>query len=114
LNLAIQVPAILSPQETMMIHISKDNFPIPRYLLGPPLGDKRWRRDASDFTVEMDLRSIVLSLGLKGMNTHAVNNDLVATFHEDAPAYSTVTIGFATKVRLGFPNQAPICLRTLN
>jgi hypothetical protein len=39
----------------------------------------------------MDLRSIVLSLRLKGMNGHEIHDDLVTMLADDAIAYSTVT-----------------------
>jgi hypothetical protein len=40
----------------------------------------------------MDLRSIGLYLRLKGMNGHEIDDDLVVTFPDDAPAYSTMTL----------------------
>jgi hypothetical protein len=40
----------------------------------------------------MELRSIVFYLQIKGMKRRHVDGDLVATLHEDALAYSTVTL----------------------
>jgi hypothetical protein len=39
----------------------------------------------------IDLRSIVLYLRLKGKNGHEIDDDLVTTLPDDAPAYSTET-----------------------
>jgi hypothetical protein len=85
----MQVQTILSPQETMIIHRRKWNFPVLREMLAPLLRQQKWEKDVSVFPFRMDLGSIVLYLHMNGRD---ISDDLVTTLHEDALAYSAMTL----------------------
>jgi hypothetical protein len=64
---------------------------MPRGMCDTSLLRKKCEKDVWPFPFVMDLRSIILSLQLKGMNGREISDDLVATLPNDAPGYSTVT-----------------------
>jgi hypothetical protein len=73
----------------MMIHLSKQNFAIPRNVLEPFLRHKELEKYVSGFTIGMDLRSIVFYLKINDIKSHAIYDDLVTTLHDNALKYST-------------------------
>jgi hypothetical protein len=85
----IEFPVILSPQEILMIYLSKQNFTLPRNVLEPFLRHKELEKYVSDFTTGMDLRSIVFYLKINDIKSYAIYDDLVTTLHDDALEYST-------------------------
>jgi hypothetical protein len=63
-----------------------------REMFAPLLRQQKWEKDVSVFPFRMDFGSIVLYLHMKGMNSRDISDDLVTTLHENALAYSAMTL----------------------
>jgi hypothetical protein len=76
----------------MIIHQSKQDFPMRCGMLGTLFWEKKWKRDVWFSPFMMDLTSITFYLQLKGMNGREISDNLVTTLLNDASAYSTMTL----------------------
>jgi hypothetical protein len=65
----IQISSIFGPQETMMIHLRKQNFAMPCDILVALPRHSKLAKYISSFTIGMDLRLIVPDLKMNGMKS---------------------------------------------